>query len=223
MGLFGKKKQTEMPTGGFMFELLGDRRDNKLTPYQRESLEILAGMEVERELMRRCDEPIERRFYGVRVHIGRETDDEFMFETPMEGVELIRCFAGRDVQWFRLREDEGPERFTPFKGQPAKYQIKDKGEAGPSPLPALPILTRDKLPREARLAALVDVETTGLIPGDDGIVEFAGTLFAFHSETGRVLGQIDEYSSYHRPGIPISPEATREEPHHPEHDPGPPA
>ena len=137
MGLFDNlfglgKKKTEEPTAGFRLELLGDTRDKKLTEYQRKGLEILTSMEAERELMRRCGEPIERRFYGVCVHT-RRADREYGFESPMEGIELLRHFAGQDVRWFRLREDEGPERFKPFKGEPAEYRIIETGKARPAP------------------------------------------------------------------------------------------
>ena len=54
-----------------------------------------------------------------------------------------------------------------------------------------------------RASALVDVETTGLSSRTDRIVEFAGVLFAFHRQSGEVLGRVYEYASLNDPGIPI--------------------
>lgn len=67
----------------------------------------------------------------------------------------------------------------------------------------IPTLARDKVPSNAGLAALVDVETTGLSPRTDRIVEFAGVLFAFERTNGRVLGVVYGYSSLNDPGCTI--------------------
>lgn len=56
-------------------------------------------------------------------------------------------------------------------------------------------LQRIHLPDSARLAALVDVETTGPSCTRDRIVEFAGVLFAFDPVSGKVLAIIDEYAT----------------------------
>jgi DNA polymerase III subunit epsilon len=74
---------------------------------------------------------------------------------------------------------------------------------------SLPVLPRDRVPPTARLAAIVDVETTGLSPARDRIVEFAGLLFAWDESTGRVLGLVYEYSTLNDPGVPIPREATK--------------
>lgn len=60
-----------------------------------------------------------------------------------------------------------------------------------------------------RVAGFVDVETTGLSPGVDEVVEFAIVLFAFDPATGDIAGIVDEYAGLRDPGRPIPPEATR--------------
>jgi DNA polymerase III subunit epsilon len=69
-------------------------------------------------------------------------------------------------------------------------------------------LQRKHLPDSARLAALVDVETTGFSSARDRIVEFAGVLFAFDPKSGRVLAIIGEYTALNDPGVPIPTRAT---------------
>ena len=123
MGLFGKKK--EEPTGGFKFELFGDDRDDKLTQYQMEGLTILAKMEGELESMRRRGELIEPHYYGFR------TEDEqdhvaIWFQHPMEGIELMRRYAGRPTKWYRLRDPDERGDYKPFEGEPATFRITNK-------------------------------------------------------------------------------------------------
>lgn len=57
------------------------------------------------------------------------------------------------------------------------------------------------------LAAVVDVETTGLSPWRDEIVELAAILFAFERATGRIRGVVDAYTGLREPSVPISPGA----------------
>lgn len=59
------------------------------------------------------------------------------------------------------------------------------------------------------LAGLIDVETTGLDPRRDEVVELALLLFAFQRETGRILDVVDEYTGLREPGCPISRGAAR--------------
>lgn len=69
-------------------------------------------------------------------------------------------------------------------------------------------LERKHLPDSARLAAMVDVETTGPSCTRDRIVGFAGVLFAFDPESGRILAIVDEYATLNEPEAPISRRAT---------------
>jgi len=110
--------------GSFTLELSEDPRDKKLTEYQRKGVQILAQMEIERWASRRSGQLIEPRFYEFSADVGKR-GVSFIFETPMEGVELMRRYAGRETQWFRLRDDEDPTRSPRFNGEPAKYRITE--------------------------------------------------------------------------------------------------
>lgn len=58
-------------------------------------------------------------------------------------------------------------------------------------------------------AVMVDVETTGLDPADDAIIEFCGVPFEFERESGRILGVGAAVSFLEDPGRPIPAEVTR--------------
>lgn len=57
-------------------------------------------------------------------------------------------------------------------------------------------------------AAVIDVETTGLSPQADEVVELAIVLFSFDPFTGRVVEELEAYSGLRDPGRPVPPGAT---------------
>lgn len=70
--------------------------------------------------------------------------------------------------------------------------------APPAPAPA---------PPGARIGVIVDVETTGLDPKADEIIELGMTRFAYDAE-GQVVAWIDDFQAYREPEKPIPPEVT---------------
>lgn len=61
----------------------------------------------------------------------------------------------------------------------------------------------------ASLACFIDVETTGLQPRRDEIIELACVLFAFDRQAGEIHGVVDTYHGLRQPSVPIPPDATR--------------
>lgn len=72
---------------------------------------------------------------------------------------------------------------------------------------AIPRLATGDIHPSMRLAAVVDVETTGFSPQNDAVIEAAITLFAFHRTEYQVLGIVDEYVGLQATDIPSSPRA----------------
>lgn len=58
------------------------------------------------------------------------------------------------------------------------------------------------------IAGFVDVETTGLSPRYDEVVELALVLFAFDRQTGGIVGIVDEYVGLREPGRSIPRDAS---------------
>lgn len=56
---------------------------------------------------------------------------------------------------------------------------------------------------------LVDIETTGLNPEEDQIIELGMLRFSYDAETGQVFEVEDSYSAFEQPSRPIPPETTR--------------
>lgn len=65
------------------------------------------------------------------------------------------------------------------------------------------------LEKNVQLAAILDIETTGLSPHDCDIIEAAIILFSYHPKTGEILEIVEEYSGFNMPSSPISPYITQ--------------
>ncbi|NLJ34239.1 MAG: DNA polymerase III subunit epsilon [Firmicutes bacterium] len=59
-------------------------------------------------------------------------------------------------------------------------------------------------PEEYGIGGCIDVETTGLSPRYNEIIEFALILFSYHRPTGEIIAVLDEYSGLREPGCAIS-------------------
>ena len=59
------------------------------------------------------------------------------------------------------------------------------------------------------IGGFIDVETTGLNPYQDEIIELAIFLFAFNRKTHFIDGIVAQYSGLREPSVPISPGAAR--------------
>lgn len=79
----------------------------------------------------------------------------------------------------------------------------------PFPGYTLPTLNWRTIDPSFGLAGFIDVETTGLSPYTDEIVEFAMVLFAFDRTESTIVGVVDEYVGLREPGRNIPPQATR--------------
>lgn len=69
-----------------------------------------------------------------------------------------------------------------------------------------PILDAMDVPLNSGVAAVVDVETTGLGP-DDKLIELALVVFAYDKASGEVQGVLQAYEGLEDPGMSIAPEA----------------
>jgi DNA polymerase III subunit epsilon len=58
------------------------------------------------------------------------------------------------------------------------------------------------------LAAVVDVETTGMNPDRDKIIELGISLFEYDRQNGRIYKVLGSWEWFEDPGFPISPEIT---------------
>lgn len=84
--------------------------------------------------------------------------------------------------------------------------MKRRGASSP---PWLRRVQRPIDPRREGVGACVDVETTGLSPVRDEVVELALVSFAFRRDSGRIIGIVDEYVGLREPSVPIPPDAVR--------------
>ncbi len=80
-------------------------------------------------------------------------------------------------------------------------------DTSPAPVRLQPT-THVTASKNVGIAGFVDVETTGLSPWSDEVIEFALVLFAFDRRTGQILGVVDDYVGLREPSIPIHPRAS---------------
>jgi DNA polymerase-3 subunit epsilon len=66
------------------------------------------------------------------------------------------------------------------------------------------LTTLDRIEAGWGTAGLIDVETTGLDPGRDEVIELSLLLFGFERRTGEVKGIIDHYTGLREPGCSMS-------------------
>jgi DNA polymerase-3 subunit epsilon len=59
------------------------------------------------------------------------------------------------------------------------------------------------------VAAVVDVETTGISPDRDKIIEFGICLFEYDRQTGRIYKVLGSWRWFEDPGLSIPPEITK--------------
>jgi DNA polymerase-3 subunit epsilon len=68
-------------------------------------------------------------------------------------------------------------------------------------------LSGEALDPSWKIGGYIDVETTGLDPACEEIIELALLLFAYDPMNGRICGILDEYVGLREPEVPISPNA----------------
>ncbi|MBM7703575.1 exonuclease domain-containing protein [Metabacillus iocasae] len=62
---------------------------------------------------------------------------------------------------------------------------------------------------ERKLAAIVDIETTGLSPHECEMIEVAIVLCSYDAQSGEVIELVDEYAGFNMPSTPIASYITR--------------
>ncbi|HWI52193.1 MAG TPA: exonuclease domain-containing protein [Symbiobacteriaceae bacterium] len=173
------------------------RRTGRLGDAERLILDLL-NVGEEKEAIRR-DGVSPELYYRLAVIYRKQnrTDDE---------IALLKRFVAhrpRPVQ----RTHQLLERLQKLMGTEVAASTQSA-----EVIPGLQTIDRATVtanPERVVIAGYVDVETTGLSPYYDEIIELALVLFAFDVATGEVLGVVDFYVGLREPGRPISEGAYR--------------
>jgi len=95
---------------------------------------------------------------------------------------------------------EDPERLALELERYPSYRVQRRVDSNYAGGPALQGIVRR--------AAILDVETTGMDPAADRIIELGVVVFEYGSESGQVGPVVGRYNSLEDPGRPIPPEVT---------------
>jgi DNA polymerase-3 subunit epsilon len=121
-------------------------------------------------------------------------------------MELFYCLLIVGITILALRAAIRPKQTPPLRAPEPENPATGPLVRGFELRKALPVENLQTM--DTGLAGFIDVETTGLSPQTDEIIELAVYLFAFDRNTGDVLRVVDSYCGLREPAVPISTEAS---------------